>query len=198
MLRRIRFKPSFALNGAVDFLRWNGALFYDSVSHNRRNRTVEEIENPVVGRPAGSRGVRRFRPAADPPPGGAVHAPVRAAFPPAEGTSPSPLPEVIEPLQERARAVFLAVNDDCRLRHPLPVYSQICESTTPRNLENCATLDGVGEIASVIATGTSGQPLNPETLKGSPLPAPRQNRDKTPLAARGISPDFAPDVRRAA
>ena len=48
MLRRIRFKPFLALNGAVDFLRWNGALFYNSVSHNRRHRTVEEIENPVM------------------------------------------------------------------------------------------------------------------------------------------------------
>ena len=48
MLRRIRFKPFPALNGAVDFLRWNGSLFYDSVSYKRRNRTVEEIENPVM------------------------------------------------------------------------------------------------------------------------------------------------------
>src|ERR1035437_3578321 len=48
MLRRIRFKPFLTLSGAVDFLRWNGALFYDSVSHNRRHRTVEEIENPVM------------------------------------------------------------------------------------------------------------------------------------------------------
>jgi len=48
MLRRIRFKPFPALNGAVDLLRWNRALFYDSVSHNRRHCTVEEIENPVM------------------------------------------------------------------------------------------------------------------------------------------------------
>jgi len=48
MLRRIRFKPFLALNRAVDFTRGNGALFYDSVSHNRRHRTVEEIEDPVM------------------------------------------------------------------------------------------------------------------------------------------------------
>ncbi len=32
-------------------LRRNGAFFYDSVSHNRRHRTVEEIENPVLDVP---------------------------------------------------------------------------------------------------------------------------------------------------
>src|ERR1700722_2418113 len=48
MLRRIRFKPFPALNGAVYFLRWTGPLFYDSMSQNRRHRTVEEIENPVM------------------------------------------------------------------------------------------------------------------------------------------------------
>jgi len=48
MLRRIRFKPPLALNGAVYFPRRCGALFHDSMSHDRRNRTVEEIENPVV------------------------------------------------------------------------------------------------------------------------------------------------------
>src|ERR1035441_1674959 len=48
MFRRIRFKPLLALDGAVDFLWRHGALFHDSMSHDRRNRTVEEIENPVV------------------------------------------------------------------------------------------------------------------------------------------------------
>ena len=47
MLRRIRFKPFLALNGAVDFLRWNGALFYDSVSQERRH-TVEDLEYCVT------------------------------------------------------------------------------------------------------------------------------------------------------
>jgi hypothetical protein len=48
MLRRIRFKPLLAPKGAIDFLRRNGALFHNSVGHNRRHRTVEEIENPVM------------------------------------------------------------------------------------------------------------------------------------------------------
>jgi hypothetical protein len=48
MLRRIRFKPLLALNGSVDFLWRNGALFHDSMSQNRRHRTMEEIENPVM------------------------------------------------------------------------------------------------------------------------------------------------------
>src|SRR5580658_2219551 len=56
--------------------------------HRGRNR------ESCNGRPADSRGVRRFHPAAGPPPAAAVHAPVHAAFPPAEGTSPLPLPEV--------------------------------------------------------------------------------------------------------
>jgi hypothetical protein len=43
MLRRIRFKPLLALNGAVDLFWRRGALFHDSMSHNGRDRTVEEI-----------------------------------------------------------------------------------------------------------------------------------------------------------
>jgi hypothetical protein len=48
MLRRIRFKPFFAHNRAVNFLRWNVALFYDSVSDNRCHPSVKEIENPLM------------------------------------------------------------------------------------------------------------------------------------------------------
>jgi hypothetical protein len=48
MLRRIRYKPLLALDRAADFLWRHGTLFHDSMSHNRRNRTVEEIENPVM------------------------------------------------------------------------------------------------------------------------------------------------------
>jgi len=51
MLRRIRFKPFLALKGAVDFLRRNGALLYDSVGHNRRDPAVEKIENPEMDAP---------------------------------------------------------------------------------------------------------------------------------------------------
>lgn len=101
MLRRIRLKPFLALNGAVDFLRWNGSLFYDSVSYKRRNRTVEEIENPVMDALQARAEFVDSIPQ-QVPPAAAVHAPVRAGFPPVEGASPSPLPKFIEPLQERA------------------------------------------------------------------------------------------------
>ena len=36
--------------------------------------------------------------------------------------------QFIEPFLERARAVFLAVEDDSGLGHLVPVYSQICDS----------------------------------------------------------------------
>src|SRR5271165_4052511 len=94
MLRRIRFKPLLAPKGAIDFLRRNGALFHNSVGHNRRHRTVEEIENPVNGCPSGSHGVRRCHRAADPLPAAAVRDPVRGAAPPAPSTCPAPLPAV--------------------------------------------------------------------------------------------------------
>ena len=44
MLRRIRFEPILALN----LLRRNGTLLYDSVRYDRRHRTVEGIEDSVL------------------------------------------------------------------------------------------------------------------------------------------------------
>lgn len=48
MLRRVRLKPFFALDGAVNFPRWNGAFFHNSVRYYRRHRAVEKVQDPVM------------------------------------------------------------------------------------------------------------------------------------------------------
>ena len=115
MLRRIRFKPLLAFNGAVDLLWWHGAFFDDSMRHNCRNRTVEEIQDPAVDTlPAGTQFVDsipqqiRLRPPqfvtqfAEP-------------FHPQKALRLGFYRQLLDPLQEGACAVIRAVKDDLRL-----------------------------------------------------------------------------------
>jgi len=60
------------------------------------------VPDSSPGSPAGSRGVRRFQSRNRSAAARRSSCPSCAAFPPAGGTSPSPLPEFIEPLKELA------------------------------------------------------------------------------------------------
>ena len=48
MLRRIRLKPLLALDGVIDLLRRDHALFHKPVRDHRSHRAVEEVQYPVV------------------------------------------------------------------------------------------------------------------------------------------------------
>ena len=48
MLCRVGFKPSFPLNGPLDFLPRDDPLLHDAVGYNCRDRAMEKVQDPVV------------------------------------------------------------------------------------------------------------------------------------------------------